>query len=303
MSAAGEIPSLTRGASVKPENSFPSVLLNGYLFLYNGTSFGLWSYILVSTVRHLAVKYLVGHSGVDLLFIYEAIFPTLLWTQTLAVLEVNHSLLRIVRASLMTTLMQVASRLFVVWPVLFCFGRGGYFVNGVADQVEDIIRPNGIGSYAFVGCIIAWSITECVRYSFFCMQVAGMKTPAVIQWLRYNMFFVLYPIGIASECTLTYLSLTPARRVHDLFAGLFLAVLVIYVPAPSLQDVFLQRLTVLGRILYPLHAHDVSTTKGHEKTSEDSMSSYGKCCGSLVATEVLHFPMTEAQKYLETSGG
>lgn len=44
------------------------------------------------------------------------------------------------------------------------------------------------------------------------------------------MFFVLYPVGIASECTLTYLSLGPARQVHDLFAGLFVVVLLIYVP-------------------------------------------------------------------------
>lgn len=184
MSAASKVPS-TAGSGVpkssKARSSSP--VLSGYLFLYNGVSFALWGYILLSAIRLLATKYALGDSTIQVSSIYAILFPTLLWTQTLAVLEVIHSLLGLVRASFMTTLMQVASRLFVVWPVLFCFGSHGYFTETIGEN-KAITKSDGLGSYAFVGCIIAWGITECVRYSFFCIQVAGAQTPALIQWLR-----------------------------------------------------------------------------------------------------------------------
>ncbi|KAI5303717.1 hypothetical protein KEM56_007256, partial [Ascosphaera pollenicola] len=185
MSAASKIPSPAGGAipsSSAPKARSSSPLLSGYLFLYNAVSFSLWGYILVSTIYLLATKYVVS-GDIQLSSIYATIFPTLLGTQTLAVLEIIHSLLGLVRTSFVTTLMQVASRLFIVWPVLFCFGSHGYFIDSIGGESKAIIQPGGLGSYAFVGCIIAWSITECVRYSFFCMQVAGVKTPAVVQWL------------------------------------------------------------------------------------------------------------------------
>lgn len=184
MSAASKVPS-TAGSGVpkssKARSSSP--VLSGYLFLYNGVSFALWGYILLSAIRLLATKYVLGDTTIQVSSIYAILFPTLLWTQTLAVLEVIHSLLGLVRASFMTTLMQVASRLFVVWPVLFCFGSHGYFIETIGEN-KAITKSDGLGSYAFVGCIIAWGITECVRYSFFCIQVAGAQTPALIQWLR-----------------------------------------------------------------------------------------------------------------------
>lgn len=50
---------------------------------------------------------------------------------------------------------------------------------------------------------------------------------------RYNTFYVLYPIGITSECTLIYQALGPAAGIDPLFRYFLIAVLVIYVPGAS----------------------------------------------------------------------
>lgn len=47
---------------------------------------------------------------------------------------------------------------------------------------------------------------------------------------RYNTFYVLYPIGITSECTLIVQALGPAGDLNPLFQYALIAILVIYVP-------------------------------------------------------------------------
>lgn len=47
---------------------------------------------------------------------------------------------------------------------------------------------------------------------------------------RYNTFYLLYPIGITSECTLIVQALGPAGDLNPLFQYALIAILVIYVP-------------------------------------------------------------------------
>lgn len=48
---------------------------------------------------------------------------------------------------------------------------------------------------------------------------------------RYNTFFVLYPIGISSECLFMYLALDHAEKyVHEYYKWFLVLVLGIYVP-------------------------------------------------------------------------
>ena len=123
--------------------------------------------------------------------------------------------------------MQVASRIVVVW--------------GVLDRHPDIVstknawgRPTAGesgGPYPFAGILLAWGVTEIIRYGYFVYREGvSQRIPSWLTWLRYNTFFVLYPIGISSECWLMYLAIKPAevegKRV-DLF---FKAVLLVYVP-------------------------------------------------------------------------
>lgn len=49
--------------------------------------------------------------------------------------------------------------------------------------------------------VIAWSLTEIIRYSFYATSLTGCKCN-LLNWLRYTTFYVLYPLGAGSEATL-----------------------------------------------------------------------------------------------------
>ena len=117
----------------------------------------------------------------------------------------------IVRAPLMTTLMQVASRLLLVWGVVYPF-------PAVA-----------LSSPFYTSMLVAWSVTEVIRYSFFAFSLSGWQ-PRLLVWLRYNTFFVLYPLGISSECSLIYLAAEPAGKLDERYKWALYAILAIYVP-------------------------------------------------------------------------
>jgi very-long-chain (3R)-3-hydroxyacyl-CoA dehydratase len=116
-------------------------------------------------------------------------------TQSLAALEILHSLIGFVRAPFMTTAMQVASRYLVVWGVMFPFHEGSGYVRpgeGIVGGDYQGVVGKGVGTgagaqfgdYAFLGCLGAWGITECIRYGFFALQLGGLPVPKWWIWLR-----------------------------------------------------------------------------------------------------------------------
>lgn len=120
----------------------------------------------------------------------------------------------IVRSPLPTTLLQVFSRLLLVW--------------GIVDTYPDATSHSPFYS----SMLIAWSISEIVRYSYFVFNLrrgrsisigggsgaGGLSSnsgrgspkevvedvPALLTWARYNFFYVLYPLGIGSEMALIW---------------------------------------------------------------------------------------------------
>ena len=59
-------------------------------------------------------------------------------------------------------------------------------------------------SFALPLCVGAWAAVEVPRYLFYVFallkkQNPALDTPYALQWLRYNMFIVLYPAGISGE--------------------------------------------------------------------------------------------------------
>lgn len=106
--------------------------------------------------------------------------------------------------------MQVASRLLLVW--------------GIVDRFPFLAR-----SAAYSSMLVAWSVTEVTRYSYFVLSLSGYQ-PAFVTWLRYNTFFVLYPLGIGSECWLIYSAVEPARQLRREFAWVLQGILLIYIP-------------------------------------------------------------------------
>lgn len=108
--------------------------------------------------------------------------------------------------------MQVASRLLLVWGIAYPF-------------------PHSTAhSPAFAGMMVAWSVTEVIRYSYFVFLLSSGRIPAFLSWLRYNTFYVLYPLGISCECWLVYSATGPAAQVNPLIAYGLWAVLAVYVP-------------------------------------------------------------------------
>jgi very-long-chain (3R)-3-hydroxyacyl-CoA dehydratase len=194
-----------------------------YLVVYNAVCLALWATVTLRAALLIPTLATVG----KLEHLLAALFPLLKWTQTVALLEVVHAVSGVVRASPLTTAMQVASRILVVWVVLDTFP-------------EIVLRTNTYGRFeagsttgpvAFAGILLAWGVTEIIRYGFFVWKAAvSEKVPDALTWLRYNTFFVLYPIGITSECLLMYLALGPAAQQDKGIDWLLKAVLLIYVP-------------------------------------------------------------------------
>lgn len=187
-----------------------------YLSLYNTISALLWLLVLLRTLLNALVD---GSASV-----YPSTGSFVKWVQTLAGLEILHSLLGVVRAPLLTTIMQVASRFLLVWVVI--------------DQFPILaVNEKAAGSMAYCSMLVAWSVTEVIRYAFFALNLVA-EVPLAVKWLRYNTFFVLYPLGIGSECFLIYLAATgPAKYISlggvKVAWGLW-AVLGVYVPGERL---------------------------------------------------------------------
>lgn len=195
-----------------------------YLLLYNAISFVLWSIVTLRAI--ILIPLLLQHDALHEL--YNALFTFLRNTQTLALLEIVHAAVGLVRASPVTTAMQVASRLMLVWGVL----------NLYPDQVIRTVNVMGksepsttAGPIALAGCHVAWGVTEMIRYGFFVWKEGvSDQVPAWLMWLRYNTFFVLYPVGITSEVVLMYLAIEPAKESGTGYDYLLKTVLAIYVP-------------------------------------------------------------------------
>ncbi|RAL16087.1 protein tyrosine phosphatase-like domain-containing protein [Aspergillus homomorphus CBS 101889] len=197
----------------KPTTNNP--LTKPYLTLYNALNFTLWATCAVHGLTLLG-------AGTAPPTIFHKVYPLLQATQSLALLEILHSLAGLVRAPVTTTAMQVASRILLVWGIMYPF-QG------------EIVGNEGVGSaqtgdYAFLGCLAAWGVTECIRYGFFVLQVSGVGVPGFWAWLRYNTFYVLYPLGISSECVMVVKALGPAAQLSALYWWFLVLVLGIYVP-------------------------------------------------------------------------
>ncbi|KAL2752871.1 hypothetical protein ACRALDRAFT_2044587 [Sodiomyces alcalophilus JCM 7366] len=192
----------TAAAPAKPQKRPSSPVKTAYLILYNAVSAIAWLVVLGRTAALYQLR------GPD--FVWLGVGDWTRWTQTIAGMEVLHALLGVVRAPFLTTAMQVASRYLLVWGIVYPF-------------------PWLARSPFYTSMLLAWSITEVIRYSFFAFTLSGIQAKWLV-WLRYNTFFVLYPIGILSECAMIYAGAEPARQYGELAPYVNYAILAIYIP-------------------------------------------------------------------------
>ncbi|TYJ56815.1 hypothetical protein B9479_002425 [Cryptococcus floricola] len=211
--------------------------VKAYLIFYNAVSTLLWGYLLVITLTFLLtprsapsvaspsflstlstyVPFLGGPKHVQ--YIHKILnhlkgsydFGNLgCWTkgiQSLAVLEIVHAALGLVRSPVGTVTSQVFSRVYTVW--------------GVVEAVPQITHDSPL----FTTMLLAWSIAEVVRYSFYTLTLlppASVPSPiaSLLTWLRYTSFLVLYPLGAGSEAFLSFSTLPPFALLAGKAIGL-----------------------------------------------------------------------------------
>eukprot|EP00668_Euglena_longa_P028940 GGOE01036275.1.p1 GENE.GGOE01036275.1~~GGOE01036275.1.p1 ORF type:complete len:740 (+),score=209.66 GGOE01036275.1:167-2221(+) len=163
---------------------FSNYIVRAYLTLYNAGQAAGWSVALGQILAHAA-------SG-SRSPLWGAVGPTIGTFQWLAVLEVVHAVLGMVRSPAATTFVQVLSRVMLVSAVQYA----------PSTQGND-------NAFLWLMCL-AWSITEVVRYSYYGLGQLGLDNK-LLTWLRYSLFLVLYPAGVAGEMGCLYKSI-PAMK-------------------------------------------------------------------------------------------
>ncbi|KAJ1559624.1 hypothetical protein HK405_009913, partial [Cladochytrium tenue] len=135
----------------------PPPAVRWYLVLYNVLSAIAWLAVAVA-----AATYLPAHDH-----LYLRAGRAIAIVQSFAVLEIIHSALGLVRSPVLTTAMQVFSRLFLVWGVCAAFPF-----------------KTVVGHWAYTSMVLAWGVTEVVRYSFYCANLIAWQGPpyAALVW-------------------------------------------------------------------------------------------------------------------------
>jgi very-long-chain (3R)-3-hydroxyacyl-CoA dehydratase len=119
----------------------------------------------------------------------------------------------IVKSPVSTTFIQNFTRVVQVWL--------WYFFPYTATQ-----------SSAYLALVLAWSVADSVRYLYLVLHLHG-AAPKWLVWLRYSMFYPLYPVGIGSEWWLMYRCIEPLGKVSAVGPPIFYFLLALYVPGKS----------------------------------------------------------------------
>lgn len=138
--------------------------------------------------------------------------------QTTAALEVVHALFGLVKSPLPTAVMQVYSRLFLVWGVVQKYEQVSWQFATIAAHTH-VSRFQSRHNPLYSTMILAWTMTEVIRYSFYALSLIRGTVPGILIYLRYTTFYILYPIGASSEALLILSSLPATSPLQGLKDG------------------------------------------------------------------------------------
>lgn len=112
-------------------------------------------------------------------FLHRIVHVSAALFQMISLLEVFHALVGLVRGSPVAALLQWTGRANVLYAIILAI-----------PEIKAAV-PAGT-------MIIAWSLSEIVRYPWYAAQLKG-TCPFWLTWLRYTMFIPLYPVGVLGE--------------------------------------------------------------------------------------------------------
>lgn len=139
-------------------------------------------------------------------------FLLLLVFQIAAILEILHARLSWVRSSVLTTFIQVFSRVAVVLILFYLF-------------YTSLSSKTLIWGVSLI--TLAWGITEMVRYSFYFSQLMSWRVKP-LSWMRYHFFMILYPMGVLGELLIIWSLIESFELVSWLQIVLFSVLVLIY---------------------------------------------------------------------------
>lgn len=213
----------------------PSPIVKAYLILYNGAQVLGWTYMLYQLIAYYTID-----KGTDKT-LWDYLGFTVILFQNAALLEIVHAFTRIVPSNPVITTFQVLSRVMVVCGVVMA-------------------TPTGKVSPGLPLAILAWSITEIIRYGYYALNLVD-AVPQVLIFLRYTTFIALYPIGVTGELLCFYWaqshvaetkqwSVEMPNKYNFTFSYFYLLwmVMLLYIPLfPQLYlHMFAQRKKILG---------------------------------------------------------
>ena len=199
-------------------------MANRLLVTYNSISASLWSVVFFNAV-FLGIA--VGQPD-----LFNMSSTTLIAVQSLAVIEIINAATGIDRAPLFTSIVQMLSRLLIVYGIMF-------------------LLPNSPANFhwVYISLCLSWSITEITRYTYYAQHLQG-EVWEWLTWLRYTTFYVLYPTGVASEVSMIILSLNEAEKVvGSWYRYGLIVILFTYIPGfyTLYTYMILQRKKILGK--------------------------------------------------------
>ncbi|XP_053601476.1 very-long-chain (3R)-3-hydroxyacyl-CoA dehydratase 2 [Plodia interpunctella] len=180
---------MTEKVVKKTKTSELSGLGKLYLIAYNGIQTIGWTYLLLISAIHF-----LDRGTLDTF--WPQIKNTVIIFQNAAVLEILHAAIGLVPSGVFLVLVQVYSRVFVVCGILM-------------SVYGSTVSPG------LPLCILAWSVTEIIRYGYYTLNLIG-AVPQILLFLRYSTFIILYPIGITGELLCMYHSLEEVAEKNTL---------------------------------------------------------------------------------------
>ena len=171
-----------------------------YLVLYNGACMALWAWTLFLALEAVYDNWQYGYTwDKGLGSVWKAASAPLIIAQWGMCMEILHAVTGLVPSPAHVVLLQVFSRVFVL----------------AAAQNFHVVTTQ----WACGLMIISWSLVEVPRYAFYIFAKLGPPgpkgTPYFIFFLRYSLFFILYPTGITGE-VLTLMNALPHLRPYTL---------------------------------------------------------------------------------------